>query len=102
MNLLQEDMELVLPFGKEFPYNCYTFMHFDGADKHVSMSQHELVDDLIRQFITFLKGCEYSEDCIYNFMRSVTDEYFEYKDEQMLSQHLPLQQDNLDSGTVLG
>jgi hypothetical protein len=95
MALFKEEQELVLPFGTEFPYNCYTFMHFDGTDKHISMCQHELVDEVIRQFISFLKGCDYSEDCIYSFMRGVTDEYFEYKDEEIQTKPVPLQQDDL-------
>jgi hypothetical protein len=94
--------DFLLPIDGDLPYNTFGFIHLDGKDRHVTFFQQDFVDCIIDNFVTFLKGCGFNEESIYELMKDQADSYFQQKDKEKQSWLTEQQHEGLDSDSVLG
>ncbi|NBR61947.1 MAG: hypothetical protein EBT86_09955 [Actinobacteria bacterium] len=56
-------------------YNQFTFLHEDGEDRILYEFKAVTINDIMRKFTAFLKGCGHYDACILSSMEELVEEY---------------------------
>ena len=88
------EFEFVLPVGEDLPHDTFYMLHLDGNSQNLTTFQEVFADNIVRQFVDFLRGCGHYDDVIYGCMRDIAEEHFQCQEKKQVE--LPLQQDELE------
>lgn len=87
--------------SKEPIYNYFELKHIDDGTTVTCTFQAMFSNEIIDNFITFMRGCGHSDKAMYEYMATISEEYFEMESKRIKELQSVKADDDLDDFHVV-